>query len=462
MRPLSSSPAPLPGAPTLLQRLPGAAEAVLPVRLPTAARAARAGAQRDRDAAGRAAPEADGAGYAPLARVSIAAVGIVTPGRRCSSLHTNPACKPTPSGKYPACIHVLPCQVPTEPPTEPDPRGRLERHVPPSRVRPPPAGSTAPRPAWRSGGECENSSAPSAGATKSRHDHSSTGVGVPGGTAMRFDVGDRVLVHQQLVDSQQMHDAQQVCELVRAYVRPAGYDRPSMPTCPHTYLLRRTIAAWRRPMCPPTPPACSPIGSREARGAARSNDPRPLGPCASAGRVQWLWASRHARERRLGGPATASALELVASIEPLLAIHHPDGRTLLGVHPVAHPGGAPPACSRSTSSRSPTPCGTKTTAGSTTASTTAAWRRPMVSAPAPPPVAPPCSPRRSSGAGATARCNLPPCRACRARRHLRRCRRPDLSRRTLAASSPQCAWSATQARRGPTSRAHPWFLVAGG
>ena len=82
-------------------------------------------------------------------------------------------------------------------------------------------------------------------------------------------------------------------------------------------------------MCPPTPPA--PIGSREARGAARSNDPRPLGPCASAGRVQWLWASRHARERRLGGPATASALELVASIEPLLAIHHPDGRTLLGV-----------------------------------------------------------------------------------------------------------------------------------
>ena len=46
---------------------------------------------------------------------------------------------------------------------------------------------------------------------------------------MRFDVGDRVLVHQQLVDSQQMHDAQQVCELVRAYVRPAGYDRPSMP-----------------------------------------------------------------------------------------------------------------------------------------------------------------------------------------------------------------------------------------
>ena len=279
---------------------------------------------------------------------------------------------------------------------------------------------------------------------------------------MRFDVGDRVLVHQQLVDSQQMHDAQQVCELVRAYVRPAGYDRPSMPTCPHTYLLRRTIAAWRRPMCPPTPPACSPIGSREARGAARSNDPRPLGPCASAGRVQWLWASRHARERRLGGPATASALELVASIEPLLAIHHPDGRTLLGVHPVAHPGGAPPACSRSTSSRSPTPCGTKTTAGSTTASTTAAWRRPMVSAPAPPPVAPPCSPRPSSGAGATARCNLPPCRACRARHHLRRCRRPDLSRRTLAASSPQCAWSATQARRGPTSRAHPWFLVAGG
>ena len=323
MRPLSPAPAPLPGALTLLQRLPGAAEAVLPVRLPTAARAARAGAQRDRDAAGRAAPEADGAGYAPLARVSIAAVGIVTPGRRCSSLHTNPACKPTPSGKYPACIHVLPCQVPTEPPTEPDPRGRLERHVPPSRVRPPPAGSTAPRPAWRSGGECENSSAPSAGATKSRHDHSSTGVGVPGGTAMRFDVGDRVLVHQQLVDSQQMHDAQQVCELVRAYVRPAGYDRPSMPTCPHTYLLRRTIAAWRRPMCPPTPPACSPIGSREARGAARSNDPRPLGPCASAGRVQWLWASRHARERRLGGPATASALELVASIEPLLAIHHP-------------------------------------------------------------------------------------------------------------------------------------------
>ena len=229
MRPLSPAPAPLPGALTLLQRLPGAAEAVLPVRLPTAARAARAGAQRDRDAAGRAAPEADGAGYAPLARVSIAAVGIVTPGRRCSSLHTNPACKPTPSGKYPICIHVLPCQVPTEPPTEPDPRGRLERHVPPSRVRPPPAGSAAPRPAWRSGGECENSSAPSAGATKSRHDHSSTGVGVPGGTAMRFDVGDRVLVHQQLVDSQQMHDAQQVSELVRAYVRPAGYDRPSMP-----------------------------------------------------------------------------------------------------------------------------------------------------------------------------------------------------------------------------------------
>ena len=49
---------------------------------------------------------------------------------------------------------------------------------------------------------------------------------------------------------------------------------------------------------------------------------RPFGPCASAGRVQRLWASRHARERRLGGPATASALELVASIEPLLAIHH--------------------------------------------------------------------------------------------------------------------------------------------
>ena len=196
--------------------------------------------------------------------------------------------------------------------------------------------------------------------------------------------------------------------------------------CPHTYLLRRTIAAWRRPISPPTPPACSPIGSREARGAARSNEPRPFGPCASAGRLQGLWASRHARERRLGGPATASALELVASIEPLLAIHHPDGRTLLGVHPVAHPGGAPPACSRSTSSRSPTPCGTRTTAGSTTASTTAAWRRPMASAPAPPPVAPPCSPRRSSGAGATARCNLPPCRACRARRHLRRCRRPDL------------------------------------
>ena len=84
MRPLSPAPAPLPGAPTLLQRLPGAAEAVLPVRLPTAARAARAGAQRDRDAAGRAAPEADGAGYAPLARVSIAAVGIVTSGSRCS------------------------------------------------------------------------------------------------------------------------------------------------------------------------------------------------------------------------------------------------------------------------------------------------------------------------------------------------------------------------------------------
>lgn len=270
MRPLSPSPAPLPGAPTLLQRLPGAAEAVLPVRLPTATRAARAGAQRDRDAAGRAAPEADGAGYAPLARVSKAAIGIVTPGSRCSrsqhesSLQTD--------AHY---IHVLPCQVPTEPPTEPDPRGRLERHVPPSRVRPLPAGSAAPRLAWRSGGECENSSAPSAGASKSQHDHSSTGVGFFGGAAMRFDVGDPVLVHQQFVDSQQMHDAQQVCELVRVYVRPAGYDRPSMPTCPHTYLLRRTIAAWRRPICPPTPPACSPIGSREARGAARSNDPGP-------------------------------------------------------------------------------------------------------------------------------------------------------------------------------------------
>ena len=461
MRPLSPAPAPLPGALTLLQRLPGAAEAVLPVRLPTAARAARAGAQRDRDAAGRAAPEADGAGYAPLARVSIAAVGIVTPGRRCSSLHTNPACKPTPSGKYPACIHVLPCQVPTEPPTEPDPRGRLERHVPPSRVRPPPAGSAAPRPAWRSGGECENSSAPSAGATKSRHDHSSTGVGVPGGTAMRFDVGDRVLVHQQLVDSQQMHDAQQVCELVRAYVRPAGYDRPSMPM--PTYLPTQ---AYDRRMASShvSTDASSMFTNWQSRGAWGGTVERP--PSLRALRLRRarpvaLGVSTRPREKARRpshclGPR-AGRLDRAPSGHP-----SPSGRTLLGVHPVAHPGGAPPACSRSTSSRSPTPCGTKTTAGSTTASTTAAWRRPMVSAPAPLPVAPPCSPRPSSGAGATARCNLPPCRACRARRHLRRCRRPDLSRRTLAASSPQCAWSATQARRGPTSRAHPWFLVAGG
>jgi hypothetical protein len=35
---------------------------------------------------------------------------------------------------------------------------------------------------------------------------------------MHYNVGDLVLVHQQLVDSQQMHDAQQVSELVRACV----------------------------------------------------------------------------------------------------------------------------------------------------------------------------------------------------------------------------------------------------
>ena len=126
----------------------------------------------------------------------------------------------------PACNHVLPCQVPTEPPTEPDPRGRLERHVPPSRVRPPPPGSAAPQLARRGGAERENSSAPSAGATKSHHDHSSTGAGFFGGAAMHYDVGDLVLVHQQLVDSQQMHDAQQVSELVRGY----SHDWPSMPT----------------------------------------------------------------------------------------------------------------------------------------------------------------------------------------------------------------------------------------
>ena len=123
---------------------------------------------------------------------------------------------------YPVCNPTLTCQVPTESPTEPDPRGRLERHVPPSRVRPPPPGSAPPQRARCGGGERENSSAPSAGATKSQHDHSSTGAGFFGGTAMHYDVGDLVLVHQQLVDSQQMHDAQQARELVSRYVRPVG------------------------------------------------------------------------------------------------------------------------------------------------------------------------------------------------------------------------------------------------
>ena len=142
---------------------------------------------------------------------------------------------------YPACNPTLTCQVPTEPPTEPDPRGRLERHVPPSRVRPPPPGSAPPQRARCGGGERENSSAPSAGATKSQHDHSSTGAGFFGGTAMHYDVGDLVLVHQQLVDSQQMHDAQEVSNVsyeVGMYAQQA-HDWPAMLTYPHTtYLLQ--------------------------------------------------------------------------------------------------------------------------------------------------------------------------------------------------------------------------------
>ena len=197
---------------------------------------------------------------------------------------------------------------------------------------------------------------------------------------------------------------------------------------------------------PPSPPLPRPLHLLRARPVALGLSTRPreeAGPRHCLGYSMWSPTSHR-----------------------LLTIRHPGGDrpTCPGYHPVVHPGGAPPACRRSISLRSPTPCGTTTTAGSTTASTTAAWRRPTVSAPAPPRAAPPA--RRSTGAGATARSNLPPCRACRAPLHLRRCRRPDRSGRTLAGSPLQCggrsAQSATQERRGPTLRARPRFLVAGG